>query len=346
MDSKLERELKAGKIAPAYLFYGTETFLIGQACTRIESQVLSGESSAWNRTVMDLEEVPIQELIQEAETPSFFGERRVVIGRNAWFLTAARGKEKVDHRPEELLRYVERPLEENVLILTVPAEKLDARKKVVKELRKRVREVVCNPLEPKELSAWVAARLGETKAKIHPQAGERLIQQVGQDLRMLSMEIDKLAAYVGAGGTITPDTVAELVPRTMEQDVFKLVDRVARRQAGEALAVFYDLLCNREEPIRILSLIIRQFRLMLQVKVLSEQGKGEREIASLLKVHPYPVKLAFRQGRSYSEETLRNLLSRSIETDRMIKSGQIDKTLAVERLLLSVAEVRIGSSAP
>ncbi|SFS70005.1 DNA polymerase III subunit delta [Marininema halotolerans] len=340
MDLKLMQELKAGQIAPVYLFYGTETFLIEEGCTAIEKVALQGESSEWNRTVLDLEEVPIQDLVREAETASFFGGRRVVIGKNAWFLTTTRVKDKMDHRPEELLHYVSDPLTENVLILTVPAEKLDARKKVVKEMRKRVREVNCQPLAPKPLYQWVNDRLHQTGVKVHPQTVERLIQQVGGDLRLLAMEITKLTTYVGAERTITPDIVEELVPRTLEQDVFKLIDRVSRRRVGEALAIFYDLVHHREEPIRILSLIIRQFRLLLQVKVLAAEGKSEGEIASLLKVHPYPVKLALQQSHSFPENRLRHLLFYAIDTDEAIKSGRMDKHLAMERLLLSVAETR------
>lgn len=339
MIRQLYQELKQGDIHPVYLFYGSETFLMDEACEEIRNQVLPEENRDWDETIMDLEEVPVQALVQEVETPSFFGERRVVTGRNAWFLTGARTKEKVPHQPDELIRYVQQPMESNILILTVPSDKLDARKKVVKELRKKVREVVFQPLEAKELTAWVSKRLKQTGVDVHPRSGEQLIHRVGGDLRLLNQEIGKLASFAGTGGSITPEVVEELVPRTLEQDVFKLVDQVSRRQIGAALSIYYDLLSNREEPIRILSLIIRQFRIMLQVKVLARQGRSEREIASLLKVHPYPVKLASRQGKAYPESLLRQLLSRSIEADQEIKSGRIEKTLAVEKLLLSVGTV-------
>lgn len=337
MDDKWIKEIESGQFAPVYLFYGGETFLMEDAIRRLEDAVLGGgEDRQWNHTVMDLEEMPIQDLVLEAETPSFFGGHRLVVGKNAWFLTANRGKEKQEHRPEELVRYAARPLEGNVLVITVSAEKLDVRKKVVKDLKKKVREVVFQPLDSKELPRWVAGKLKETGVKVHPRTTEALIRQVGGDLQLLDMEIRKLATYVGTSGRITPETVAEMVPRTLEQDVFKLVDRVARRKTAEGIALFYDLLQNREEPIRILALIIRQFRLMLQVKVLAAKGMSEREIASTLKVHPYPVKLALRQVHTCSEGALREWLFQSIEAERDIKSGRIDKTLALERLILSV----------
>ncbi|MDR6225082.1 DNA polymerase III subunit delta [Desmospora profundinema] len=336
MDQQLAQELKQGKIAPLYLFYGTESYLMEETSRWIRQRVLSDEKDEWSQTVMDLEETAIQDVVREVETASFFGEARVVVAHHAWFLTGARKKSKVDHQPEELLRYAQAPVEENVLILTVEAAKLDSRKKLVKELKKKARVAAFPPLESKELERWVAKRIRQAGLTPHPQAADSLIRNVGSDLRLLNGEIEKLAAYVGKGGTLTPAEVAELVPRTLEQDVFKLINQVAQRRTAEALSLFYDLLANREEPIRILSLVIRQFRILLQVKVLAREGKSEREIASLLGLHPYPVKLALQQGRSFPEETLRALLERSIAADHDIKKGRIDKVLAVERLLLSL----------
>ncbi len=89
MDDKWIKEIESGQFAPVYLFYGMETFLMEDAIRRLEDAVLGdGEDRQWNHTVMDLEEMPIQDLVLEAETPSFFGGHRLVVGKNAWFLTA------------------------------------------------------------------------------------------------------------------------------------------------------------------------------------------------------------------------------------------------------------------
>lgn len=263
-----------------------------------------------------------------------------MIGRNARFLSTAKAKQKVEHRPDELLRYAKEPLATTVLVLLVPEEKLDTRKKVVKMLEKAVRTVRCAPLEGKELEKWVVDRFRRHGVQSQPEAVRRLIRQVGSDLRLLHNECAKLAVYAGAGGTVSVEDVDRMVPRTLEEDVFKLMDRAAGRKVEEAFAILYDLLNQREEPIRILALIIRQFRILLQVKLLAAQGKSEREIASLLGLHPYPVKLARRQGKAYSERQLRRLLLSAIETDQAIKSGKIDKTLALERFLFQLGQDR------
>lgn len=333
MINALMREVEEGILAPVYLLYGREPFLMEEICGAIQERALDGGDPSFNKVVVDLDEVAVQQLIREAESPPFFGERRIVIGRNARFLSTAKAKQKVEHRPEELLRYAQEPLPTTVVVLLVPEEKLDTRKKVVKMLEKAARTVRCDPLEGKELEKWVLDRFRRHGVKAQPEVVRRLIRQVGSDLRLLHNECAKLAVYAGTGGTVSSEDVDRMVPRTLEEDVFKLMDRAAGRKVEEAFSILYDLLNQREEPIRILALMIRQFRILLQVKLLAAQGKSEREIASLLGLHPYPVKLARRQGKAYSERQLRRLLLSAIETDQAIKSGKIDKTFALERFL-------------
>jgi DNA polymerase-3 subunit delta len=336
MDRELLQEIKKGIVHPVYFFYGTETFLIEETVEWMEEQLMPKGDGFGNIVKLDLEEVPVQALVQEAETLPFFGERRLIVGKNAYFLTTLKNRGGVDHNPEALLSYLEQPLASSVVILIAPTDKLDKRKKVAKALEKQARTMNFEPLKGPALLDWLQKRFKHLQVNIEKQALRDLVLLVGNDLRLLHQECVKLATYVGQGGTVTSQVVAELVPRTLEQDVFKLTDRIAHRKIDEAFSIWYDLLYQREEPIRILALIIRQFRLMLQVKVLSQQGMSEKEIASFLKVHPYPVKLAYKQGASFSEKTLRSLLARAIETDQDIKSGKIDKVLAVERLLLQV----------
>ena len=103
----------------------------------------------------------------------------------------------MEHRPDELLRDAKEPLATTVLVLLVPEEKLDTRKKVVKMLEKAVRTVRCAPLEGKELEKWVVDRFRRHGVQSQPEAVRRLIRQVGSDLRLLHNECAKLAVMRG-----------------------------------------------------------------------------------------------------------------------------------------------------
>lgn len=339
VEQSLWREIQRGHIAPLYFLYGVETYLIEQTCQLLRQALITEENQSWNLVILDLEEVPVQDLVQEAETPSFFGDRRLIIGKNANFLTTSKGRDAVSHDVERLQQYLEQPLTDNVVVLTVASEKVDKRKKIVKLLEKQAKTVKFDPLTGKQLAEWLLERSKELGFRMEKQALIRLLELVGPDLNLLDQECRKLVVYAGKGGTVTAEMVEMLVPRTLEQDVFKLTENIAQRNLAKAFQIWEDLLFQKEEPIRILALLIRQFRLLLQVKSLAERGLGEKEIASELGVHPYPVKLAMRQINSFSESHLRQLLLLAIETDQAIKAGKVDKTLGVERLLF-----RVGAS--
>lgn len=336
MDRAILQEMKKNHFHPVYFLYGSETFLLDETLDWIRHQFEQNSvgDRDWNEVVLDLEETTIQAVLQEVDTPSFFGDRRLIIARNATFLTTA--KSKIEHDLDSLASYLQNPTKENTLIITVASSQLDKRKKLLKLLEKTSQVLSFSPLEGSDLQQFVVKRFRLLGVQVEPTAVTELIDLVGNNLRLLVQECKKLAVYVGVNGVVTLQHVSELVTRTLEQDVFRLTDEMAKQNKEKAIQIYRDLIFQKEEPVRILALITRQFRIMLQVKLLSKTGKTEKEIASYLKLHPYPVKLAMRQGQLFSDEQLRTLLQKSIEADQALKSNKIDKELAVERILLTL----------
>lgn len=336
MSHEMIREWEKGTIHPVYLFYGMESFLIEEMVSWMKEKIQIDPNDFGQVVTFDLEEVSIQTLIQEVETPSFFGGRRFIIGKNATFLTTKKTKGSVSHDLNVLHEYLKQPFAENTLLLTVSSAQLDKRKKVVKELLKLPGTVEYTSLKGKEVIDWLLQRFKKLNVQVEPEAVRELAILIGNDLHLLHQECVKLATYVGAGERITKEVVSQLVPRTLEHDVFKLTEKLALRKLDEALCIWDDLLKQKEEPIRILALITRQFRLMLQVKLLKKKNLTEKEMASYLQMHPYPVKLAVKQGNAFSEKELRDLLAAALQADVEVKSGKADKILAVERVLYSL----------
>ena len=83
-----------------------------------------------------MEETPLASALNDAMSVPFFGDRRIVIVNNPYFLTGEKKKNKVEHDIDGLLKYLEYPLETTTLVFIAPYEKLDERKKVVKTLKK------------------------------------------------------------------------------------------------------------------------------------------------------------------------------------------------------------------
>ena len=130
------KQIKQREIAPIYLLYGTEAFLINETKQLLLNQVLDEEEKDFNFTAYDLEETPIETALEDAETFPFLGEKKVIFLHNPKFLTAEKTKEKIDHNIAVLERYLKEPAPYTVLVISAPYEKLDERKKITKELKK------------------------------------------------------------------------------------------------------------------------------------------------------------------------------------------------------------------
>lgn len=302
----------------------------------MKKHALDEEADDVNYAVFDLEQEPIETVVEEAETLPFIGNRRLIVAHNAWFLTGSRVKKMVEHRLDQLEAYAQSPLETSILVLTVPHEKLDERKKCVKAIKKQGLTVKLTPLGKSQLPKWIQQKIEHFGARIEAEAAQLLIRLAGSDLQLLYQECAKLATFVGPGETVTSEHVKAMIPRSLEEDIFKLVNHIGKKQNESALGIFYDLLKRREEPLKILSLITRQFRIMLQVRELMSQGYSQKQMAAKLGLHPYAVKIAATQSRQFSNQALQTLLREAKSTDYAIKSGQKEKTLAVEWYLLGL----------
>jgi DNA polymerase-3 subunit delta len=115
-----------------------------------------------------------------------------------------------------------------------------------------------------------------------------------------------------------------------------LIEKVIRKDRTRAMQIFYDLLKANEEPIKILSLLINQFRLILQVKELSVLGYGQQQIAGNLKVHPFRVKLAMQQAQLFQASELTSIMNQLGDADYEMKTGKKEKQLLLELFLLKL----------
>ncbi|MFB5662125.1 DNA polymerase III subunit delta [Alteribacillus sp. HJP-4] len=322
---------------PLYLLYGEEDYFIKTITNTIKSNVLSVEELDFNYSVYDMRETAVETAVEEGETLPFFGNRRVIILKNCYFLTGQREKDKVEHNIKALERYISSPPPETVMVLTVAHPKLDERKKIVKQLKKQALTFASHSIDENMMQEWVREKTGNHSAAFEKNAVERLVQLAGKDMLMLSSELEKILIFAADKSSITVNDINALVARTLEDNVFELVDFVIRKQTSRALRVYYDLLKQNEEPIKLLVLLARQFRIMLHVQELKKRGYSRQKIAGLIKVHPYAVKIAEGQARSFTESRLKSILTELAEGDYEMKTGKVDKTLRLELSIIKIS---------
>ncbi|MFP7335545.1 DNA polymerase III subunit delta [Shouchella clausii] len=331
------KQLSSETMAPVYFLYGTERYLIEQFLQKASEALFAGEEGEMNDIRFRLQDTPLGEVVEEAETVPFFSTRKLVVIQDFYLATSQKVATKLEHDISALEAYLDSPAQETVLVVVAPYEKLDGRKKITKKLKKQTSAIDVNPLDEKETFAWMEAIAKQEGVAIEQDAKQLLYKHTGPNLMLLHRELEKCMLYGEDGDPVTASIVDELVAETVEQSVFTVIDYTAKGRAGDAVRLYHQLLRQKEEPLAILALLTRQFRQFFQVKTRLAKGYTQKEMASQLKLHPYVVKLAMQQVKALTTTQLRQALIVCEETDYAIKTGQADKELAVELLLLRLA---------
>ena len=118
--------------------------------------------------------------------------------------------------------------------------------------------------------------------------------------------------------------------------ILSLIESIVSKDKEKAVLIYNEMIKMNEEPIKIIVMLANQFRLIYQSKQLYKKGYSGNDIATLLDIHPYRIKLAIEKGRNYSEKDLLDNLYKLATLDEEIKTGKKDKYLALELFLISI----------
>ncbi len=185
---------------------------------------------------------------------------------------------------------------------------------------------------------WVVERAASFDASISPDAAQLLVERVGDELRPLRNELEKLAISVGRGGVIGVEQVRALTPFTAPTSVFELTDALARRDQQRALALLHELLANGVAPLAIVGLTANQTRSLMQVKALSERGMRSQQIAETVGMAPFLAEKALPLVRRFTFEQLEAAHRALLGVDVTLKSTAMPADLLLDILTLRFGE--------
>lgn len=309
-----------------YVLYGTQEYLIDKKIKELTKNIDKLEIDEF-----DLENNNIKQIIDAASTFSLFSTNKTIIVRNSFVFSS--NKKGIDDKDITLLqKYIEKPNENTTIIFVVSNEKLDARKKIVTIVKKNGTVLEFN--EIKNINSLVNEMI--KPYKISTNQINMLINRVGDNLYILEHEIEKLKTYKNDDLLITDDDIANVINKSVNTDIFYLIDNIINRNMNEALECYYELIKIGEEPIKILVLLANQFRLMYQVKELSKKGYRIFDIMDLLDQKQYPIQKAIQKGYNYDSKILLEYLDKLATLDIGIKNGKIDKNIGLELFILGV----------
>ena len=312
------------------LLVGDKSLLLTKKLNEYTSQVID-EKDEFNYQVFDMEETPIDEIIDNFNMPSFTSLKKVVVLKNPYFIDNEKQKLPFNNDLELFKDYLNNQNPDCEVIILCSKARYNPKSKyitLIKNAGGKVEELLLD--DRNEFATYANALLKQLNVNIERKAFDILIDRCLGDVCKLEREIVKLSTY---GDLITTDVAAAMVPVPLEDDVFELTNALLMKDRSKIMRIYNDLKLLKIEPINLIALLETQFRLIMEVYILKNKGLDDDTIASTLGVHPYRVKVTRKYQMHYSLNDVKDTLVSLSELDINIKNGVADRYVDFELFL-------------
>lgn len=336
----LRKSIKDKNIGNVYLFFGAEEYLKRNFTEYIEKILLTEELKLLNKIVLEGKTTPAA-IIDNCETLPVFSERKMVIVRNSGLFKGGKKKDEAIKKAgdsgrkgknaDELTSFLQN-VPDHVCLIFIEVE-IDKRIKLVDLVNSYGLVVELDYRKPDELTNWVMKRIRELGHEADQRTAAMIVEYGEAGMDDLMNEIRKLCAFAGQRQKITESDVAKVCTKSIKSRVFDLTDAIAAKQTAKALSLLNDMAVLKEPMPKIMYMIARQFRQLVQVKMMVRDGVTQAQIAALLKSPPFIAGKLIKQAQSFQTDKLENAISSSLDLDIAIKTGKLEDRLAVELMI-------------
>ena len=305
------------------------------------SKNIGYDPSDLNYSYFDMKEASYVDVELDLVSLPFFADEKIVILDHLLDLTTAKKRYLTDEELKQLESYLERPSESTRLVIFAEG-KLDSKRRLVKLLKRDAQIIEAATPKEQDLKRYFSSQAQEMGLQFVGDALDQLLLKSGYDFGELQKNLAFLKAYK-EDGQIRLEDIEEAVPKTLQDNIFDLTQMILQRRIDQARALVKDLRLQGEDEIKLIAILLSQFRMFSQVKIFSEEGQSESQIVTSLselsgrKINPYQVKFALRDSRRISLAFLKQAMMILIETDYAIKNGSYDKDYLFDLALLKVA---------
>ncbi len=308
-----------------YLVYGESYRLIDEEIKKI----IKDET---NIITIDLNESQLEDVIREATYVSMFQEKKYLIVKNALFFTSAKIKEE---DLDILFKYMENPIGLTTIIFTCYTN-IDARKKIYKDFAKKYKVISLSNIPVNELITKIRDYVFKNKYKIDTDTIKYIMSCCGDNYDLVYNELNKIFLYYNEPTTIKLEDVKEIVAKILIDNNFKFVEAVVNKNSLNALKLLDDLYILKVEPIALIMLLAREYRLMLSVSILMSNGFPKKEVFKKLGIQDWQLEKLLKESSNYYQDDIKELLKELANIDYRIKSGNGDRFLELKTFLLKV----------
>lgn len=316
-----------------FLFYGEDTHTSNEKVALWKTEFIKKYGEEANVEVLDGKSLDIRSFVTNLESIPFLCEKRLIIIKN--FL------EKGGKEDQKIVADALEKTPDFAIVLFHETEVPNKTTSLFKKIKKIGKIEEFAPLSQQEALKWTLNKAKKEDIKISTVVANYLNLQCGIELWRISTELEKLKTYAD-GKEITQSMIDELVTPSLTASIFKLTDSIAAKNVKESLKTFETLNNSGEDLTMVFFMIVRHFRILIQVQEMAQKKENQATMAKRLKQHPFVVLKTASQSKNFTQQKLEEIYKNLLEIDRKFKTGIIksypgdnrEYSLAIEKLII------------
>lgn len=342
----ISKSVHAGDLKPWYCFVGAESFFLDRL-QDLFSNLIPESSRDFNYDLLYGKEQRMERILSLVREYPMMSDRRVVIVRD--FLSVGKSIEENtdDAGSQDLINYLENPNPSTILVLIDEHSKPSGNTKLGKALKKSKVGVFSafEQVPPDALPSWITDWADRQYQRAFDlDAAQLLAYQTGDNLLLLSKEIDKLCTFKDSAETISADDVRKISGFSRSFSVFDLKNAILKGRRDVSLHVAEHILQQSDqvagEVIRLLSFFYGMYARMWQIRRLEEQGKSPDEVQRAIGGNPRYVSMLKQDARKIPTARYPDLFEALFDADKAVKgfsklSPESVLYMTIEKLLIS-----------
>ncbi len=287
----LKDEINAKKLRNVYLFYGLEEYLKRYYLDLIEPLIVSHEFKELNKFVLE-DKVDIEKLTGICDTYPVFSDRKLIIIKNSEiFKPSKKGIDETKNSSSYHDNIIEllKSLPQYDYIIFYENE-IDKRSKVVNQIKKDGLIVEFTYQKPQAKIVWITNYFESLNKKIDYAVASMLIDFCNEGMASILIEAKKLESFVGTREVIVREDIEAICSKSIKSRIFDLSDAISQKDANKAMIILNDMILLKEPIPKILFMIAKQFRQMLDIKTSSLEGESINDIATKIGLTPFIIR--------------------------------------------------------
>ncbi|MFA6467233.1 MAG: DNA polymerase III subunit delta [Patescibacteria group bacterium] len=299
-----------------FFYYGPDSFRAQQKIEAIKNKFKDKvDPSGQNVQQLDGENIGPDDFFQAVSVMGFLADKKLIIIKNIF------DNKKLKDWQDQLIKFLDKQkdsTDENYIVF-FQAGQPDSRLKLYKRLSKFKFSEEFLALNSSQLKTWIKNQFSKYSKNISQPALELLIAYVGDNLWQMNQEINKLANFVK--DDVSEDDIKALVQTKIDENIFNLIDALGNKDKSLALKLLEEKIDSGVNSQYILTMIVRQYRLLIKAKSLGDKAKNYFALMQVLKVPKFIAQKTYTQSQMYSLEELKKIYKYLLYLDEKFKSS-------------------------